>query len=339
LCQHLWDHYLFTRDKEFLAWAYPILKGSALFYLDMLIEEPEHGWLVTAPSNSPENAFIDENGNTVHVCMGPTADQQLLRYLFQACIDASTILETDEAFREELATKRARLAPTRIGSDGRMMEWLKERKEADPHHRHVAHLWGLYPGDEITPQQTPELAEAARKSLDARGDGGTGWSLAMKLAMWARLGDGDRAAKILQQHLKPADQQTSGQRWSGGTFPNLFDSHPPFQIDGNFGGTAAIAEMLVQSHLTEGRSQKEEVRIIELLPALPEGWREGSVRGLRARDGFEVDVEWAEGRLTKAVIWSDLGRPCRVLYGDQSVDLETEPGGEYVLDGELKQMR
>jgi alpha-L-fucosidase 2 len=343
LCQHLWDHFLFTRDREFLEWAYPILKGSALFYLDMLIAEPDHGWLVTAPSNSPENAFVTEDGATVHVCMGPAADQQLLRYLFGACIEASEILEVDEGFRRELEEKRAQLAPTRIGADGRIMEWLNERTEADPHHRHVAHLWGLYPGEEISPQNTPELAAAARKSLNARGDAGTGWSLALKLALWARLGDGNRAYRILQAHLKPANQETSGRRWSGGTYPNLFDSHPPFQIDGNFGGTAAIAEMLLQSHRSEVRSQngeggsrESEVRVLDLLPALPDVWQAGAVRGLRAREGFTVDLEWSGGKLLRATLRSDLGRPCRVRYGDQRLDLDTQAGQEYDLDGELQ---
>jgi alpha-L-fucosidase 2 len=333
---------LFTRDEEFLAWAYPILKGSALFYLDILIEEPEHGWLVTAPSNSPENAFLDEEGRKLHVCMGPTADQQLLRYLFQACIEASETLGVDSELRTELHETVERLAPTRIGSDGRVMEWLKERKEADPQHRHVAHLWGLYPGHEITPQGTPGLAEAARKSLNVRGDGGTGWSLAYKLAMWARLGDGNRAHRILQKHLKPADQETSQRRWSGGTYPNLFDSHPPFQIDGNFGGTAAIAEMLLQSHRTRGGRWKmgdgrrdDSVRIIELLPALPDAWAEGAVRGLRARDGFEVDLEWADGALSRVVIRSQLGRPCVIRYASNQARLSTRVGGEYILDEQL----
>jgi len=350
LCQHLWEHYLFTGDPTFLRWAYPILKGSALFYLDMLIEEPDHGWLVTAPSNSPENAFVDDDGNTVHVCMGPTADQQLLRYLFQACIEASELLDVDPGFREELRATVLRLAPTRIGSDGRVMEWLHERKEADPHHRHVSHLWGLYPGNEISPLTTPDLAEAARKSLDARGDSGTGWSLAFKLGMWARLGDGNRAHKNLQEHLKPANQDTSQQRWSGGTYPNLFDSHPPFQIDGNFGGTAAIAEMLLQSHLTadqeskmedgkpevEFRTPRSALRVLHLLPALPEAWPEGAVRGLRARDGFEVDLDWADGNLSEVTIKSRLGHPCRVRYGDHAIELKTTRGGAYTLDGHLE---
>ncbi len=325
LCQHLWDHYLYTQDRSFLAWAYPIMKGSARFYLDMLIEDPAGHWLVTAPSNSPENSFYLPDGKIAHICLGATADMQLLRYLFGACIQASQVLGIDPEFRAELAAKRARLAPTRIGPDGRIMEWLKPYREVDPHHRHVAHLWGLYPGDEISPTATPALAAAARKTLIARGDGGTGWSRAFKVCLWARLGDGNHAFRLLCNQLAPAVPDSASNHFIGGTYPNLFDSCPPFQIDGNFGATAGIAEMLLQSEPDE----------IDLLPALPDAWPSGAVRGLCARGGFTVDFTWQEGRLKSATVHSVTGTATRVRYGRRIVRLELKPGQSVTLDGEL----
>ena len=322
LCAHLWDHYLYTGDRKFLAWAYPIMKGSAEFYSQMLIAEPTHGWLVTAPSNSPENSFYLPDGTVCHVCLGATADMQLLRYLFGACIDAAQTLGVDEAFRAELAAKRAKLAPTRIGPDGRVMEWLEDYREVDPHHRHTAHLWGLFPGDEISPTATPALAAAARRALEARGDAGTGWGLAFKLCLWARLGDGNRAFRLLSQQLTPAVADGPRTHWTGGTYPNLFDSGPPFQIDGNFGGTAGVAEMLLQSEPGE----------INLLPALPEAWPEGQVRGLRARGDFEVDETWQQGRLRAATIRSRGGNAARVRYGGQTSEVNVRPGEVVQLD-------
>jgi alpha-L-fucosidase 2 len=332
LCQHLWDHYLFTRDRTFLKQAYPVMKGAAQFYSDMLIEEPSHHWLVIAPANSPENHF-EINGREASICMGPTMMQQLVRYLFSACIESSEILRVDENLRNELIAKRARLSPTQIGPDGRIMEWLEPYKESEPHHRHISHLWGLYPGDEISADQTPELAEAARKTLEARGavptnsSGGdaVGWSLAYKAALWARLGNGNYAWWMICQALQPAYGMDVRYDGGGGVYPNLFDACPPFQIDGNFGVTATIAEMLLQSG--DGT--------IRLLPAIPDAWSDGKVTGLCARGGFEITVEWKSGKLVSAIIHSTTGEPCRVNYGGQSVDLKIKKGKSATLDGQL----
>ena len=321
LCQHLWEHYVYTGNREFLAWAYPILKESALFYLDNLIEEPKRKWLVTGPSNSPENSFRLPDGRTAHVCLGPTVDMQLLRELFGNVIRASRILGVDEALRHELSEKRARLAPNQVSPDGRLQEWLEPYPEPEPRHRHTSHLYGLYPYYEITPRTTPELADACRKTLDARGDRSTGWALGWRINLWARLGDGDRAHQLLKQLLHPADSGNSYDGNGAGSYPNLFDAHPPFQIDGNFGGAAGIGEMLLQSHVLAqgGESQISDLKFeIELLPALPSAWPEGSVKGLRARGGFEVDIAWSNGRVTDYQIRSAEPREVTVRVDGQA---------------------
>ena len=318
LCEHLWEHYAFNEDKEYLRWAYPIMEGSAQFYLDMLIIEPSHGWLVTAPSNSPENAFRMENGVIAHTCMGPTVDMQILRELFGNCIAAGERIDVDERFREKLKATRPRLAPNRIGPDGRLQEWLKPYDEPDPQHRHISHMYGLYPYDELTPRIAPELAEAARKSLARRGfKGDVGWANAWKISLYARLLDRDRAYGYVQRLI------------GKNAFPNLFNACWPgrvFQIDGNFGGTAGIAEMLLQSHAGQ----------MHLLPAVPETWPKGKVRGLCARGGFVVDIEWENRVLSQVKILSKAGRDCKMRYRNKIIEMKTRKGGRYVLNEHLK---
>jgi len=315
LCDHLWDHYKFSGDKKYLKEAYPVMRGAAQFFLDTLVEEPTHKWLVTCPSISPENQHPFGSA----VCAGPAMDSEILHDLFSHCIEASKILNQDADFRKQLEQTRARLAPLQIGSKGQLQEWLEDWDAQAPEqqHRHISHLYALFPSSQITPRSTPELAEAAKVTLNTRGDITTGWAIAWRINCWARLDDGNRALSIINHLFDPSR-----------TYPNMFDAHPPFQIDGNFGGTSAIAEMLLQSQTGE----------IELLPALPDAWPAGNVTGLRARGGFEIDLAWDGGKLGNVKIKSVGGRKAVLRYGSRTAEIEVKPGKEIRLNAELEPM-
>ena len=315
LATHLWEHYLYGGDRAFLGGIYPIFKGAATFFLQNL-QALDDGTLVTSPSISPENAHHPG----VSIVRGPAMDNQLLRDLFAQTAAAARLLGRDAAFAEAVLAARARLAPDRVGAQGQLQEWRQDwdGQAPEPQHRHVSHLYALHPGAQITPRGTPELAAAARTTLERRGDRTTGWAIAWRINLWARLHEGDRAYAVLQLLLSPER-----------SYPNLFDAHPPFQIDGNFGGAAAIAEMLLQSHVRLDADDPAggDLRFeLEFLPAVPRAWPTGSVRGLRARGGFDVDLEWADGCLAAATLHSRLGREARLRYGEQTMPLALKAG-------------
>lgn len=297
LCRHLWERYLHTGDIDFLREVYPIMRDAALFFDEVMVHEPLHGWLVLCPSSSPENTHSGSK-NKATTAGGCTMDNQLIFDLWNTVISCSQLFDTDHDFATRLKDRLAQMPPMQIGHWGQLQEWMYDWDEADDKHRHVSHLYGLFPSNQISPWRTPELFDAARTSLIARGDPSTGWSMGWKVCLWARLMDGDHAYKLITDQLT----LVRNEKKKGGTYPNMFDAHPPFQIDGNFGCTAGIAEMLIQSY--DG--------FIYLLPALPGIWKKGSVKGLIARGGFEIDMAWDKGRVTELKIRSHAGGNCRL---------------------------
>ena len=317
-CQHLWEHYLFTGDRMYLdTFAYPIMCEAAEFIIDWLVEDPHTGNLVSGPSISPENRYKTRDGTSVSLDMGPTMDQMIIWELLTSTIEAGALLGRDEPFRAKLQEILDKLAPVSIGRDGRLLEWSREYEEAEPGHRHISHLFGLHPGRQITESLNPELMAAARKTIDyrlAHGGGHTGWSRAWIINFFARLRDGDAAYHNLQELLRKS------------TLHNLFDTHPPFQIDGNFGAVAGITEMLLQSH----------AGMIDLLPALPSAWQNGHINGICARGGFVVDIEWKNGKLKQVALVSKLGNSCKLRYGEKIITVNTREGEKYYFNHRLK---
>ncbi|MFT4095083.1 MAG: glycoside hydrolase family 95 protein [Niabella sp.] len=313
LCDQLWQHYLFTQDKAFLKdTAYPIMKNAALFFNSFLTRDPVTGYLVSAPSNSPEHGGL---------VAGPTMDHQIIRNLFKSVIAAGQILNTDATLRDTLIKKYDQVAPNQIGKYGQLQEWMQDVDDPKDKHRHVSHLWGVYPGTEINWEHTPDLMKAARQSLIYRGDEATGWSLAWKINLWARFKDGNHTYKMIQMLLRPANG-------GAGSYTNLFDAHPPFQIDGNFGAAAGVGEMLVQSH----------TGTIELLPALPDALPDGEIKGICARGGFVLDIKWNKGALESLAVKSNAGEPLKLLYKNKRINISTNSGNTYQFNGSLQQL-
>ena len=319
LCLHIWEHFLFTQDTAFLRKQYPVMKTAASFFVKFLVKDPKTGWLISSPSNSPEQGGL---------VAGPAMDHQIIRELFRNCISAATVLHTPllkERGRGEVGWGEVlpRIAPNQIGKYGQLQEWMQDIDDTTNHHRHISHLWGVYPGTDITWKDS-SMMKAARQSLVYRGDSGTGWSLSWKLNCWARFKDGDHALQMVKTLLQPAFDKKGVER--GGVYNNLFDAHPPFQIDGNFGGAAGMAEMLLQSH----------AGVIELLPALPAELPDGEVKGICARGGFVLNIKWQQGKLQQVTVVSTAGKLCRLKYGANEIQFATKQSGSYTFNGDLK---
>ena len=311
LCQHLWERYLFTQDKNFLrSKAYPIMKEAALFFNSVLVKDPVTGYLISTPSNSPEQGGL---------VAGPTMDHQIIRALFQHVIEASELLNVDVALRNTLKEKYKQIAPNMIGKHGQLQEWMQDRDDPNNKHRHISHLWGMYPGNEINYDESLAMMNAAKQSLLFRGDEATGWSLGWKINCWARFKDGEHAFTMVKMLLNPV-------KGGAGSYPNLFDAHPPFQIDGNFGGAAGIAEMLVQSH----------TKYIDILPALPAAFADGEVKGICVRGGFVMDMKWSAGKLVKLAVRSKTGTDLNLRYNGKVVTVKTKANTVYNFNGALK---
>ncbi|NQU85152.1 MAG: glycoside hydrolase N-terminal domain-containing protein [Mariniphaga sp.] len=325
LAQHLWWHFQFTGDKTYLKdRAYPVLKEASKFFSEYLVADPKNpDWLISGPSNSPENGGL---------VMGPTMDHQIIRNLFSNTIEAAEVLEIDEDFISGIKDKKSKIALNQIGQHGQLQEWLEDLDDPKNEHRHVSHLWGLHPGNEIHPTTTPELAEACKVTLSHRGDDGTGWSRAWKINFWARLLDGDHSFLLLKNLMVPAGNNPIDYNNKGGLYPNLFDAHPPFQIDGNFGATSGISEMLLQSHLKDYDGNY----ILDILPALPSNFANGKIEGICARGGFELDIEWKEGILQSLVILSKNGNSGTIRYKGKEIELATTAGKNHRYNGKLE---
>jgi alpha-L-fucosidase 2 len=292
------------------------MRSAARYFNCFLIKDPKTGWLISTPSNSPEHAGL---------VAGPTMDHQIIRDLFKNCIRAGAILKTDDKLIDSLKEKVKKIAPNQIGKYGQLQEWLQDIDDTSDHYRHVSHLWGVFPGTDIT-WKTPKLMKAARQSLLYRGDEGTGWSLAWKINLWDRFKEGNHAYKLLKEILSPAEM--TGRKGRGGSYNNLFDAHPPFQIDGNFGGATGVAHMLIQS----------ETGPIELLPVLPEALSKGNVKGICARGAFVLDFNWSDGKLQHVQVLSKAGKKCTLKYGKKKITFDTQKGGTYQLNGNLEML-